>query len=630
MPRPIRIRPEIKNLNWKGNPIKQLTYKGTFSKDDVQEIADNVRQHLKKGERLMVTLNYGDGIGAKSSKWATNKSHSVALYSAGDYNPEKEDPEEFDHVHFYVQRAPPARGGDSENNNCLYDCLREVIPMSKLPWKTPKDLKTFAGCEENAKIHFKQLGNIENRLNKPKIKPKYAINLSGDHLYSSENNDAKYKIYLNLHNGHYELANKSAHLKQKGILKKEKPIAIYEYNDQKNNIKVYTGKVFLGLSRENLKKYQKIPQLAPYLFIPNERGSKMKDTYVNFIKLADELKAKTDGKINLYKTGNLRRTALDLFYSFHKTLEVDEITQAEAFWIQKSTLGPIIFAEKYKGNGYLYDFKSAYSSIQIDKNMKFPIKQGTFSNIPNELFQQKIHKLNNEYLHYGIYKAEITATKDTYKKIFRFNKSDNYYTHLDIQQAIKYGFKVELLVDVNGEVNALTYLNDSLISGYEMFGDYVKLLYPLKEDHITGAKLLLNILWGALCKKNIVSDKIKNSDIIADSHPNEIREIVEIIPVSDTHTIFKFTTNECIYDTKFARIKPFILSKARAKIGNAIYPVIEHVYYSHTDSIISDIPLEDKMLGDKIGDLRYEGFCYDCHINNCKDKSKKEDFENEN
>ena len=131
-----------------------------------------------------------------------------------------------------------------------------------------------------------------------------------------------------------------------------------------------------------------------------------------------------------------------------------------------------------------------------------------------------------------------------------------------------------------------------------------------------------------MCKKNIISDKIKNSDIIADSHPGETNNIVEIIPISDIHTIFRFTTNTCIYDTKFARIKPFLLSKARAKIGDAIYPIIEHVYYSHTDSIISDIPLEKDMLGDKIGELRDEGSCDNCYINNCKDKSKKEDFIN--
>jgi len=356
----------------------------------------------------------------------------------------------------------------------------------------------------------------------------------------------------------------------------------------------------------------------------------MKDTYDNFIKLADELLANTNGKINLYKTGSIRRTALDLFYSFHRTLAIEEIQQDEAFWIQKATLGPIIFAKPYegKGKGYLYDFKSAYSSIQKDKKMLFPIKRGAFDNISNELFQQKLHKQNKEYLQYGIYKVEITAADDNiYKQIFRFNKSENYYTTFDIEQAKKYGFEIELLVD--DEPNILTYSRDKLMNGYKMFGKYVELLFPLKEKNITGAKLLLNILWGALCKKNIISEKIDNSKTIVDSHPNEIKDIVEIIPVSDTHTIFKFTTDACIYDTKFARLKPFILSKARAKIGNAIYPVIEHVYYSHTDSIISDIPLDHlDEIGTEIGDLRSEGVCAKLHIKNCKDRSKKEDFKN--
>src|ERR1017187_3944069 len=111
MPKLVKLTPKIATLNWKGNYIKQLTYKGTFSKDDVQEIANTAKQHLKPKEKLMVTLNYGKGIGPKSSKWATNKSPSVALYSAGDYNPDRHDPEEFNIIHFYIEKAPPTKGG---------------------------------------------------------------------------------------------------------------------------------------------------------------------------------------------------------------------------------------------------------------------------------------------------------------------------------------------------------------------------------------------------------------------------------------------------------------------------------------------------------------------------------------
>jgi hypothetical protein len=172
----------------------------------------------------------------------------------------------------------------------------------------------------------------------------------------------------------------------------------------------------------------------------------------------------------------------------------------------------------------------------------------------------------------------------------------------------------------------LIYTRDKLIKGNDLFGKYVELLYPLKQKNITGAKLLLNILWGALCKKNKISCKINNNEITTDDHPNETKDIQEIIPISDTQTIIKFTTDKCIYDTKFARIKPFLLSKARVKIGEAIYPIIDHVYYSHTDSIISDIPLNLPIIGDNIGDLRFEGTCDNCYIINCTKKSKKDSF----
>ena len=82
----IKLKPQITQLNWKGNTIKQVKYSGKFSTKDVQKLADTVKDNLNPNQELLVTLNYGPQIGPRSSKWATSNSQHVELYNANDYN----------------------------------------------------------------------------------------------------------------------------------------------------------------------------------------------------------------------------------------------------------------------------------------------------------------------------------------------------------------------------------------------------------------------------------------------------------------------------------------------------------------------------------------------------------------
>ncbi len=81
-------------------------------------------------------------------------------------------------------------------------------------------------------------------------------------------------------------------------------------------------------------------------------------------------------------------------------------------------------------------------------------------------------------------------------KFFVFN-DDNHYTHLDVAVALSYGLKLDLL----DGVNFLYYPKEAMMAGSYLFKKYVDDLYDLKSQKVKGAKLLLNILWGALTEK---------------------------------------------------------------------------------------------------------------------------------
>ena len=94
---------------------------------------------------------------------------------------------------------------------------------------------------------------------------------------------------------------------------------------------------------------------------------------------------------------------------------------------------------------------------------------------------------------YGIYRCIIKGTN----KLFKFNKH-NFYTHIDIKQARELNLYIELVEDK--EPNFLYYSREKLITGNEIFKQYVEELFELKHKGIKQIKPILNILWGALAE----------------------------------------------------------------------------------------------------------------------------------
>ena len=210
---------------------------------------------------------------------------------------------------------------------------------------------------------------------------------------------------------------------------------------------------------------------SDYILVKADTDKCLIEQYNEFIINAELLK-KESKIINLYKTGSNSNTALYLFDRFtHHIKNPPPIRQAEAQFIIKSKQGALIFAEPYKGSGYKLDIVSSYPSI-MNSGFTFPIKEGEFKNLTKDEFN------NLPFYQYGIYRCTITG----YNKQFRKNVQNDYYTHIDLTEAKRLKLKINLIVD--NQPNFLHYSRDKLLTGTELFGQYINELFELKNRSI--------------------------------------------------------------------------------------------------------------------------------------------------
>ena len=174
------------------------------------------------------------------------------------------------------------------------------------------------------------------------------------------------------------------------------------------------------------------------------------------------------------------------------------------------------------------------------------------------------------------------------------------------------GFEVEMIVD--SQPNLLYYPRDCLINGHKLFYKYIIMLFKMKENKSsneslkTRAKSILNTLWGYLTSANIIEKIVKNSETeMTEIYDN--RNIHRICPLKDGSLRIQITKNYKIFETNYARIKPFLLARGRKMIADLILDVCPNgkdVVRTHTDSILSKTPLKLKESKYKLGSLVFK------------------------
>ena len=256
-----------------------------------------------------------------------------------------------------------------------------------------------------------------------------------------------------------------------------------------------------------------------------------------------------------------------------------------------------------------FDVKSFYPSM-YNSSQKFPVKKGEFKYITTKELD------DTEFASYGIYRAVIQNSEDKMKnKLFRFNKN-NYYTHIDIKHARELGFEIKMIE--NNQSNFLYYSPDKLISGVSLFGEFINLVFPLKQNKVKGSKQILNFLWGALCEKRLTKKYIKE-DQIFELEDNFRLKSIKSSMINDDELIIKTQHNHKMFRHSFARLFCFLLAKGRYLMSTLMRPFINDVIRCHTDGFTCSKYPENIELSDDLGGLVYEKYCEEFIVKSCND-----------
>lgn len=560
-----KTKETLRILKLKPHKNKPYTIKKTQ-----KYIRRQLKTILKKGEEAKISTLSGIGWRSNAGGWySKNKVDDIEVFDPatqyGDY--ELEAKPRVHQILITIRKKPSKKGGsDAKNyNNCLYYCLKDFgvnLGMFDKPYK----LKKAIYVERDQPIHIKKIPFIEKKL-------RINIVVTGDFIYNSPRTYPR-TIYLKLRNGHYSIVdgNKQAKKLISSVShKEEKHIVVYkrindEYVGYDGETKTYDFQTILDSIKDSNSKYA---------FVESSSDD-LTSFYNKFMTDAEHLKSITKGKVNVLINGNIKKTALKLFYDYIKLFDFEELEAIEEEWIQNAFLGGIIYCKTGEfENVKCYDINSMYPSILQSDKFLIPTKKGTFNVVTNETFKSE------PFIRYGIYRCKVTG--DINHKLFKVNKL-NYYTSYDLQTARQLGYEIDLIED--GQPNFLQYLKR--MPSKSIFGDYVQQLYKLKQEHPENKmiKQLLNVIWGALCQKNTFKCSINNEDISS----SQIQEVW----MHNDRIFFTCRKEKSVFKHCYARLAPFLTSYGRKSISEQMQPIEKDIIRVHTDGFIchSDVSIE--------------------------------------
>jgi len=575
-------------------------------------------QKLNLKGTITTALNF-DGI-VKSGQ-QSKIGDPINIYAPNILSPTEDDDEiidrynnikSFNSIVFFVhiENNKKKTGGAGSNNDCLWYCLNKAIPDDNF-FKSPESIKRFLKIGRNDMVHIEHIEKIEKQIKK------VGINISGDFNYTSKLGLLK-NIHLTLLNNHYQI-NHKINSKVSLISYDEKIILLVDKNHDNDtwNWIGYDGEKTIEMSNEfyyDVKFFK-----TKYIMVQRQKFKvSIEKEYSEYIKIADDLKLKSNGEINLYKTGTFLKTALKILDSTTKHLSPELILFDEAEIIQNTVQGSTIFYDEYKGEGFKSDIISMFPFIMKANNTMIPIKRGIFRNITNDELQEMKTQLKGNYA-FGIYKMEISKSEDDkINRLFRFNLN-NQYTTIDLRNADFLGLEMKLII--SDDWNFLSYPRSHCLTGKDIFGKYIETIYKYKSEKVEGAKFLLNILSGAIGESNKTKIIVDEDDI--DGGDIDLDEM-NLIPIKITHsrdqryTFYNCVGKDAYFKSQFARFKPFLWAQARFMMSKIIQPINNIVVKCITDGIITTQKID---CYNEMGKLKYEGYCPNIEIvNNAKPK----------
>ena len=595
--RKIANKPEYENIDMKIYKYK----KADLSVNSIRETVNKIAKKLTAaGLDIKINTTIKTPLGWKSGRISEGNS-TIKMWTPLWGTNEDDDEDNItnwyddgkgkvDDFYIFVQ-AYDRDGGRDENNNCLYNCLYSLLKETltnkyDAAWKLKQALHIANDAMINTKEH---VDKIEKWLN-------VGIFLEGD-----VNRTPKIEVKNNIH-----LIFQDAHFSVKPTKKKHQPVnhykerqpVFYHFNKADDTHTYFDGE-FKEESKETF--VQKILEQnrfeSEYFYIKCANKDDLQKEHKEFKRNADKLKEITKGRINMYRTGTVKNTALKLFYDLIQHVEEPEtIDDNEAEFILSCYRGGLTYHQKYKGQAAKGDVCSMYPAL-MSKQVMYPFKKGEFKTITENDLAKTVDKKGNRYFKYGIYRAKITGESF----LFHFNNL-NYYSHIDMLLATKLGLKIELIQD--DKANFLFYPTSSLQTGVTLFKKYVDFLFDLKQSYpkLKYIKRILNILWGALCEMKFSSTYNLNQVVTL----KENEQIANIKVLGDNNFVVQCEVVGDKFLTGFARIGPFLTAYGREMIANLAKTHVKDlssIKRIYVDCILSSEPLkitnkEDCQLGE--------------------------------
>lgn len=570
-----------------------------FSIDDIKKIAKRINSKYDSKNRIInISLQFTNGrYSTRSTSVYDNELYKDIVtqdyeifnvptpYDGYDNNiTEDLIPEDgFDSIMFEVIEFKPQKGGKGNNNDCLYYCLndamggRDYMPKS---WNTAKKLKARLNISKDDKVATHHLQTIANIL-------KANIHLTGDevNVYSSSKATRR-NIHLDIKDSHYTLR------PTQKITKKIKYHKVFKVaKRKKNKIISYDGEKIKRLTTTSVNDLD-------YHICGKDQN--IKEFYEEKKQLQKKM-IKAGKKHNIYfcdPVAFMSHKALTLknFKYYCQSIDYPEdIDNCEYKYLELATSGDIYYCQKNRTTlkkAYKYDINSLYPSLMASIYSVFPTGKPSY---------KMIDDMPKDFCSFGMYKCKLEqgTADDELFKIIRKNRF-HWYTHIDINDLRKYGFKFVLCKD---EMNSISY--SDVVKGSQVFEPFVNALYKAKSDKTDeevskNFKQVLNLLWGTLCQKKV--KKVSRERIEKMENFPTMENIKEL---NMTH--LEYVDSKRPYYNNWARIKPFLKAYSRRAILKVITKdeLYKHVHHIKVDSLISDIPLNIP-ISDKLGEWKIE------------------------
>lgn len=259
---------------------------------------------------------------------------------------------------------------------------------------------------------------------------------------------------------------------------------------------------------------------------------------------------------------------------------IDKISVLENKYWMNCNNGGLLYCNPGTYESYGYDFSAFYPSLLADKDFIFPVSSG-YETTLNKLPKKKKLKL-------GCYRVKISCDNNRFNKVFSYSKAHT-YTNYSLWFAMKYKKKYNVCIELieDGQPNA--YLYDDVITGDKVFGKWYNTLNSIKKIHPKNKliKHLLSSLWGKLSETNVIyrnEKQIEEQGLKIGGSGLAEYEILDYVD-NDKQAYYKLVDPNDYYK-HCIRLKPFLTSYARMKVGLVAMKNIKHVIRIHTDGIV--------------------------------------------